>query len=192
MSAKKRVLDKYLSREEIRKLLNVIDDLEDRALVLFALETGLRRSEIVTIQTSNIDFERQVVQVYDEKKDQWRTVIFPRYIAAQLNMYLKARSHKSPLLFPFSSRTANRKLKRWCNRAQIRLDSSNLTSVTFHWLRHTFIRRSKMAGRDIKIVQQNTGDTIETILKYYRDLSIEDRVIEMENKPLIPDSPITD
>lgn len=35
------------------------------------------------------------------------------------------------------------------------------------------------------MVQQNTGDTIETILKYYRDLSIEDRVKEMEQKPLL-------
>lgn len=61
--------------------------------------------------------------------------------------------------------------------------------MSFHWLRHTFIRRSKMAGRDIKVVQQNTGDTIETILKYYRDLSIEDRVKEMEEKPLL--SPVT-
>jgi len=42
-----------------------------------------------------------------------------------------------------------------------------------------------MVGRDIKVVQQNTGDTIETILKYYRDLSIEDRVREMEEKPLL-------
>ncbi len=176
---------KYLSEEELQRLLNTIGDLEDKTLIVFSLETGLRRSEIVTIRTADIDFERQTVKVFDEKKDEWRQVVFPQYVGTQLRMYLKARKQRSPLLFPFSHRTANRKLQRWCAAAGIRLDSKGRTQVSFHWLRHTFIRRSKMAGRDIKVVQQNTGDTIETILKYYRDLSIEDRIREMEEKPLL-------
>lgn len=45
-----------------------------------------------------------------------------------------------------------------------------------------------MVGRDIKVVQQNTGDTVETILKYYRDLSIEDRTAEFDAKPILPSS----
>jgi integrase len=176
---------KYLSEEELQRLLTTIDDLKDKTLIVFALETGLRRSEIVTIRTADIDFERQTVKVFDEKKDEWRLVVFPQYVGTQLRMYLKARKRRSAYLFPFSHRTANRKLQRWCQAAKIRLDPQGRTQVSFHWLRHTFIRRSKMVGRDIKVVQQNTGDTIETILKYYRDLSIEDRIREMEEKPLI-------
>jgi integrase len=191
MSAKKINLDKYLTEEEIKRLLDLIDDVEDKTLILFALETGLRRSEIVSIQTANIDYERQVLQVYDQKKDQWRSVVFPRYVGSYLKMYLRARQRRSPLLFPFSARTANRKLKRWCQTADIRLDAHGQTMVSFHWLRHTFIRRSKMAGRNIKVVQQNTGDTVETILKYYRDLSIEDRARELDERPIISHEPLS-
>lgn len=34
-------------------------------------------------------------------------------------------------------------------------------------------------------MQQNTSDIVETILKYYRDLSTEDCVAEFENKPIL-------
>ena len=185
MSGKIDSSDKYLSTEEIRRLVDTIDDLEDKVLILLALETGLRRSEVVTIQTSNLDFERQTAKVYDYKKDEWRNVVYPMSMKSNLRMYLQSRRHKSPLLFPFSAKTANRKLKRWCTTAGIRIGPNGGTVVSFHWLRHTFIRRSKMVGRDIKVVQQNTGDTIETILKYYRNLSIEDRIAELEAKPLM-------
>ncbi len=42
-----------------------------------------------------------------------------------------------------------------------------------HWLRHTFIRLSRRAGRDIKFVQQNTGDSLKTILEHYEGLTDE-------------------
>jgi len=185
MSNKKPIVDKYLNEEELKKLITSISDLTDKTLILFTLETGLRRSEVVAIHTSNLDLESQTVQIFDFKKDEWRIAVYPKYISSQIHMYLDARASTSPLLFPFSSRTANRRLKRWCQYAGIRLQNNGESIVSFHWLRHTFIRRSKMAGRDIKVVQQNTGDTIETILKYYRNLSLEDRVFEIEHKPIL-------
>lgn len=192
MSSKILKTEKYLTEEEIGKLLEIIDEIEDKTLIVFTLETGLRRSEVVNILTSNIDYERQVVKIYDEKKNHWREVVFPRYVGSQLRMYLNSRKQKSSLLFPFCGRTANRRLKKWCVKAEIRIERKGKTRVSFHWLRHTFIIRSKMVGRDIKVVQQNTGDTIETILKYYRKLSIEDRIREVENKPILPQDHMLD
>ena len=57
--------------------------------------------------------------------------------------------------------------------------------VSSHWLRHTFIRLSKRAGRDVKAVQQNTGDTIQTILEWYEELSDEEMGEEIQGKPLV-------
>ena len=177
---------KYLFDDEIKSLLDSIENIEDRAAIEFGLETGLRASDVVGIITSNIDFEHQYIKVWDEKKDQWRTVVFPKTTGNILKMYLNARKKNGQKLFPCSEKTLQRKLQDYCRKAKIRTikKSQTGTFVGWHWLRHTFIRRSQMFGRDIKLVQQNTGDTIETILKYYRDLSIEDRIREMESKPI--------
>jgi len=177
---------RYLTAEEIEKLLSSIEDMEDFTLIQFALETGVRRSELTTIETKDIDFEQQSAPIYDEKKDEYRRIVFPKQVAAQVKRYLNARQVRSKLLFPFTIRTVNNKVKRWATKAGVRLDPKTKESkVSAHWFRHTYIRRSQMAGRDMKVVQQNTGDTEQTILKYYRELTIEDRVKETEEKPLV-------
>ena len=176
---------KYLFDDEIKKLLDSIEKIEDRAVIEFGLETGLRASDIVGIITSNIDFEHQFIKVWYEKKDNWRNIVFPKTTGNILKMYLNARKTKSPKLFPCSEKTLQRTLQNYCRLAKLRPAKLKTgTLIGWHWLRHTFIRRSQMFNRDIKLVQQNTGDTIETILKYYRDLSIEDRIREIESKPI--------
>jgi len=180
---------KYLFENELKALFDVIDDIEARTLIEFALETGLRASDVTGILTSNIEFEHQYIKIWDEKKDTWRNIVFPKSTGNLIKMYLKARKQNGPGLFPYSEKTLRRRLQDYCRKAGIRkVKKKTGTAVGWHWLRHTFIRRSQMAGRDIKVVQQNTGDTIETILKYYRDLSIEDRVKEIEKKPIYPQS----
>jgi len=76
-------------------------------------------------------------------------------------------------------------MKKWATLSKIRLNDNGESRISAHWFRHTYIRRSQTAGRDIKVVQQNTGDTEQTILEYYRELTVEDRVKETELKPLL-------
>ena len=57
--------------------------------------------------------------------------------------------------------------------------------VGTHWCRHTFIRLSDDAGRNIKVVQQNTGDTVETLLKWYREPTPMKIRKDLEEKPLV-------
>jgi len=95
--------------------------------------------------------------------------------------YRKACGTRGELLFPFSEKTANRIIKRWCRAIEFRYADQ----VSSHWLRHTFIRLSRRSRRDIKAVQQNTEDTIQTILEWYEGLTNEEVAGEIEGKPLI-------
>ncbi len=67
-----RNMEKYLTEREIEGLLSVIDNIEDKALITLGIDSGGRVSEVVGILTSNIDHERQVIKIWDEKKDVWR------------------------------------------------------------------------------------------------------------------------
>jgi len=40
-------------------------------------------------------------------------------------------------------------------------------------------------GRDIKAVQQNTGDDIQTIMKWYEGLTDDEMETEISGKPLV-------
>lgn len=186
--------DKYLPALVLKKLYRTVDDVRDLTYIMFHAETGLRVSDVCGdrkdgeyrpgVEIHNVDWQNLRVYTYDHKKDAWRWVYFPDRVKAQLKQWLKYRQAagiKGRELFPFTPKTANRILKRWCK--EIGFQYAHV--VSSHWLRHTFIRLSRAAGRDIKAVQQNTGDTVKTLLEWYADLSREDMRREVEDKPLV-------
>ena len=174
-------MEKYLTEREIEGLLSVIDNIEDKALITLGIDSGGRVSEVVGILTSNINHERQTIKIWDEKKDQWREWVVTKPTMQLIRMYLNSRQKKDPRLFPFSYKTANRRLKRWCEVAEIPKEKAH-----WHTLRHTYIVQSRLRGRDIKAVQQQTGDSLLTLLRIYSNLSNEDRIKISESRPILP------
>jgi len=187
--------DKYIPKEILLKIYDTIDNPLERAYVMFHAETGLRVSDIVGqkkrgsnvrelgLEVQNVDWQSLQAHVYDHKKNQWRWIVFPDKAKAALKQYMlyrQAEGIEDRQLFPISEKTCNRILKKWAARVEFRYAKQ----VGSHWLRHTFIKLSRAAGRDIKLVQANTGDTVKTLLEWYSDLSLEDKRREMEGKPI--------
>ncbi len=176
--------DKYIPEQYLKKLYELVDNVRDKTYIMYHSQTGLRVTDVVNTEIVHIDWDNFRTYTYDFKKDKWRWIYFPEFVKSQLKMWLKQRQIediKDKRLFPFSAKTANRILKRWCK--VIEFPYADI--VASHWLRHTFIRLSRKVGRDIKAVQQNTGDTIKTILEWYSDLSMEDMKEEIGDKVLI-------
>src|SRR6266545_6625866 len=71
---RKRNPNRALTEAQIRLLLADIDNIRDDALIRLGLSVGLRVSEVVSIRTSEIEFDRATIKIWDEKKDQWRNV----------------------------------------------------------------------------------------------------------------------
>lgn len=187
--------DKYFPPHIVQALYDKIDDIKDLFYVMWHIETGVRVSDIVGVKRKgrerqmgqeirNIDWDKNRILTYDHKKDEWRYVHFPEKVRSKVKQWLKERQNlgiKGRELFPYSEKTCNRILKKWCKK--IGFVHADLAGS--HWCRHTFIRLSRRSGRDIKLVQQNTGDTIRTLLEWYDALTPEEMKDEMETKPLI-------
>ena len=188
--------DKYIPMEIVRQLYDIIDDNRDKFYIMWHIETGIRVSDLVGQkkrnrkdrelgqEEKNIDWDNNRIWTYDHKKNKWRWVYFPQKVRAILKIWLKERQNreiKYRQLFPYSEKTCNRIIKKWCKKLNFKYSDD----VASHWCRHTFIRLSRKAGRDIKLVQQNTGDTVQTILEWYSTLSSEDMRKGLEEKPLV-------
>jgi integrase len=72
---RKRHPNRALTEAQIRILLSVIENIRDDALIRLGLSVGLRVSEVVSIRTSEIDFDRGLIKIWDEKKDKWRLIM---------------------------------------------------------------------------------------------------------------------
>lgn len=174
----------YLNKEEIKRLLSIIDNLQDKCLITLGIDLGCRVSEIINIKLTDIELDKQIIKIWDEKKNQIRICTITRETAQLVKMLLNSRKKQSPLLFSFSYKTANRRVKYWCKKAWIVRKNNRL--IRWHMLRHTYCVQSISVGRPIKLICQQTGDTELSILKYYNNFSEEDRVKISEDKPIIP------
>jgi len=159
----------YLQPTEVRRLMEVIDNLEDKALILVGLETGMRVSEITRgFKIEMINWDDGTAKIYDEKKDVYRDIAIPRVCLNLLKMYLNVERRKKGDVFPFSYKTANRRLMYWIRKAGIqKYRGGKPVNFTWHKLRHTFVRLSARAHRDPQAVAQQLGDSLTTVLKVY-------------------------
>lgn len=161
----------YLQPNEVKQLIGVIDNIEDKALIVTGIETGMRVSEITKgFKIEMINWHDGTAKIWDEKKDKFRDIAIPNNSLNLLKMYLNSQKPKRKKgdVFHFSYKTANRRLMYWINKSSIqKYRKGKPVNFTWHKLRHTFVRLSAQSHRDPMAVAQQTGDKLETVLKIY-------------------------
>ena len=179
----------YLQPSEVKQLIDIIDNIEDKALIVTGIETGMRVSEITKgFKYEMVNWADGTAKIWDEKKDLYRDIAIPKNALNLLKMYTNAKKIRKGDIFSFSYKTANRKLMYWINKAGIRkYRNGKPVNFTWHKLRHTFVRLSAMAHRDPMAVAQQTGDRLTTVLKIYGTWETSAMSRHFNEKPLICD-----
>ena len=123
--------------------------------LVFALHTGLRKSEQFTLTWSDIDFDRRVIIVPHPKNDRSREVTMSETCLSVLKD-LHAKRPDEGRVF-----RSNRYSKRPITDIKKAFDSAvkeaKIEDFTWHCLRHTFITRLVQAGVDLRTVQYLSG-----------------------------------
>ena len=176
---RKRYPNRALTEAQIRLLLHAIDNIRDDALVHLGLSVGLRVSEVVSIRTSEIDFERGLINIWDEKKDRWWLVMPTLDTLSSIKKYLNTLPRQPQYLFPISTKTVERIIQKYSKEALGFV-------ISWHSLRTTYVSRSVELEQSPAVVMVNTGDSPSTILKYYTKLPEVVMRRFVENKPVIP------
>lgn len=176
---RRRYPNRPLTEAQIRVLLQSIDNIHDDALIRLGLSVGLRVSEVVTIRTSEIDFDRGLIKIWDEKKDQWRFVMPTLDTLSTIRKYMNSPERQSQYIFAISAKTVERTIQKYTKRALGFV-------VSWHSLRTTYVSRSVELEQSPAVVMANTGDSPATILKYYTKLPEVVLRRFVESKPVIP------
>ena len=161
---------RVLSREEEEKLLqNAAPYLQD--LIRFALNTGMRVGEIFSLRWSNVDLEKDVLNVFAPKTQKIRGI--PINADARKVLEYWALGKRNEFIFynpetgkPFVDLKAGFKLA--CKKAGIE-------GVTWHTLRHTFASRLVDRGVDIVTVKELLGHSSITVTMRYTHTNLESK-----------------
>ena len=163
--------DRRLESGEEEQLLSSSGEL--KRLIILALETGMRRGEILNIKKSHIDFARQTLLIPLTKTDTPRTIpLSSRAIAVlreQLRGSEKVISIGVTTLFTYKPRSLSGAFLRLSRRHKI-------DNLHFHDLRHEATSRFFEKGLNPVEVATITGHKDTRMLMRYTHLRAEDLV----------------
>lgn len=163
---KAKKLPKYLSISEVNKLLNIPlnseFDYRNKAMLELMYATGLRVSELVSIEYSNIDFENSIIRINGKGKKE-RIIPLGEVASYYLKVYLS--DYRSKLLKrntynqvflnnhgkPITRQGFNYILE------NIRELTGIEKEITPHVLRHSFATHLLEGGADIRSIQEMLG-----------------------------------
>lgn len=163
---KTKKLPKYLSISEVNKLLNIPlnseFDYRNKAMLELMYATGLRVSELVSIEYSNIDFENSIIRINGKGKKE-RIIPLGEVASYYLKVYLS--DYRSKLLKrntynqvflnnhgkPITRQGFNYILE------NIRELTGIEKEITPHVLRHSFATHLLEGGADIRSIQEMLG-----------------------------------
>ncbi len=147
--------------EEIKLLNNTSEHLEP--IIITALNTGMRKSELLNLKWNNIDFKDKTIYLQDSKSGE------SAKIPMNIDVYnaLKSLKKASEYIFTFKNNKIADIKKGWYNAVK----KSGIPKIRFHDLRHTFGSRLVQNGVDIVTVKElMRHKTIEMTMRYTHTL----------------------
>ena len=165
---RKKTLPKYLSIEEVDKLLDIslnnAFDYRNKAILEMMYATGLRASEVINLELQNIDLVNKVVNVYGKGKKE-RIVplsnISINYLDIYINNYrselfVKGNNPKD-ILFLNNHGLKMTRQGLYKIIGKIAKEKNINKEITPHVLRHSFATHMIECGADIRSVQELLG-----------------------------------
>jgi Site-specific recombinase XerD len=152
---------RYLEKEEIVKLLANCNKYL-KAMVILALNTGMRRGEILGLKWHDIDFRRGIIYLLDTKNGEKREIPMNEQVKTAL---IRTNKHPdSPHIFCRADGKPYRDIRKSFFTA---LKKAGIINFRFHDLRHTFASQLVMSGVDLNTVRELLGHkSLKMTLRY--------------------------
>lgn len=159
-------LPDILAPEEVMEIIQSIENLKHRAMIMTSYSAGLRVSELVSLKINDIDSKRMTIHIRNAKGKKDRMVTLSQVLLENLRTYYKFYKPKEYLFegssgVSISVRTAQAVLKQAKEKVGIKKGGS------IHSLRHSYATHLLESGTDIRYIQELLGhNNIKTTMRY--------------------------
>jgi len=151
---------RFLEKDEIVTLLAHCHD-HLKGIVIVALNTGMRKAEILGLKWRDVDIKRNILYLRETKNGEKMEVPINEQVKTVLINTL--RLPQSEYIFNYNGKRIV-DIKRSYSTA---VENSGIKDFTFHDLRHTFASHLVMNGVDLNTVRELLGHkTLQMTLRY--------------------------
>jgi integrase/recombinase XerD len=169
-----------IAPDDINRLLAVLGEVRDRAMILVLLRTGMRIGELLNTQVRDLNVSERKIAIYEaEKNGVGRVVYISKDALCALKAWLRRRDPNNGLLFYGQGRSsltyngARLMFLKYLKKAGL-----GHKGYTLHCLRHTFASEMLNAGMRLECLQPLLGHSNIEVTRRYAKLT--DRTREEE------------
>jgi integrase/recombinase XerD len=177
-------LPKHLNEKEVKSLINAFDETEcntankqlmnlrNKVILALLYSSGLRVSELVTLQTDYVDLHERTIRIRG-KGEKDRIVLFDDDTKILIEEYIERKPNEDEYLFVNRSgnhltpRYVQMMIKTHAKKAGIK------KKVTPHILRHSFATHLLKNGVDIRAIQQLLGHSNLSTTQIYTSVDMQ-------------------
>ena len=176
-------LPKTLEIDQVLKLLDNIkpstsENIRNRLIFEFLYGTGVRISELVNIDLSDIDLDNKIIKIRFGKGSKQRLVplgkalekIIESYLTRVRNSLIQNTKEQSLLLNNQGKRLSRQSI--WSIVHKI-AQENELSDLTPHTLRHAFATHLLEGGADVRVVQELLGHSSVNTTQIYTHVTVE-------------------
>ncbi len=157
---------RYLSKEECKELINSCDP-HVRPIVITALNTGMRKREILSLKWDNVDLRHGFILLNVTKNGERREIP----INNTLRNTLQGITRRLDIPYVFYNSVTGKPYQDVKRSFYTALRRAGIRDFKFHDLRHTFASQLVMAGVDITTVRELLGHKTLTMTLRYAHLA---------------------
>lgn len=168
---------RYLEKAEAKKLIEVSPE-PLKSIIIIALNTGMRRGEILNLKWRDIDFKEKIITIWDTKNKEKRVTPINKIVyntLLDINKNLNSeyvfvgKDGKRHISGSYISHLFEKIIKKL-----------GIKNFRFHDLRHTFASWLIMKGIDLKTVQELLGHKTFNMTLRYAHLSPDHKKLAVE------------
>ena len=149
-----------LTKEEALKLIAVAGE-HLKPIIMLALNTGMRRGEILNLRWNDVDFDRRFIYIKETKSGVMRKVPMNSLVIEALSKLERKNS------FVFQNPKTNERLKHIRTAFYTARRKAGIEDFRFHDLRHTAATWMVAEGIDLVTVKEILGHAdIKTTMRY--------------------------
>ncbi|MCX8524130.1 site-specific integrase [Chryseobacterium formosus] len=149
-------LPKFLTRDEVKKILDATENIKHKAILMTIYSCGLRLSELLELQISDIKVKEKLLLIRQSKGNKDRLMVVSAKLLNVLGDYYKIYQPKNYLFEgkntdKYSERSMQQILKSSLRKARV------ITPASIHTLRHSYATHLLESGIDIRIIKDLLG-----------------------------------
>ncbi len=163
-----KLLPKVISKENIKKMLEITKNLKHKIIMELLYSSGIRLNELLNLKRKDLDFDRNIINVRLGKGAKDRITLMSESLKIDLLKYYSTYEFKTEFVLEgrngkYTKRSVQEVLEQLGKKLDIKL--------TPHMLRHSFATHLLEQGTDIRHIQKLLGHSDLKTTEIYTHVS---------------------